>query len=157
VPASVTRRSQDWTGHRLGGIKPGGPVNPQKRHYAFASLFSRTGSTRWPRFFGLVEVASRSAIWPAHWVLSSQLGVGSPRSAPQAFGRRVAPDGLWPVIVVAVDRTLGAKFPRRLRLPILPDHSALHVVLRLAPCLARRSNFERRKLEDVNHALSLNR
>jgi len=41
VPASVTRRSQDWTGHRLGGIKPGGPVNPQKGHYAFASLFSR--------------------------------------------------------------------------------------------------------------------
>src|SRR5437867_684208 len=47
VPASVTRRSQDWTGHRLGGIKPGGPVNPQKKDYTFAALFTtRTGRRR---------------------------------------------------------------------------------------------------------------
>src|SRR6266481_1432124 len=40
VPATVTRRSQDWTGHRLGGIKPGGPVNPQLGYCAFAALLS---------------------------------------------------------------------------------------------------------------------
>src|ERR1700736_1620196 len=40
VPASVTRRSQDWTGHRLGGIKPGGPVNPHQEDYAFAARFT---------------------------------------------------------------------------------------------------------------------
>src|SRR6185369_11247485 len=35
---SVTRRSQDWTGHRLGGMKPGGPVGPQAKEYASAAL-----------------------------------------------------------------------------------------------------------------------
>src|SRR5947209_2471657 len=37
VPASVTRRSQDWTGHRLGGMKPGAPVKPLMRKYALAA------------------------------------------------------------------------------------------------------------------------
>jgi len=47
VPASVTRRSQDWTGHRLGGIKPGGPVNPHQKTTPLRRFFQLAPGTRW--------------------------------------------------------------------------------------------------------------
>ena len=46
VPASVARRSQDWTGHRLGGMKPGGPVHPQPKDYALCCSYCNSGRIR---------------------------------------------------------------------------------------------------------------
>src|SRR6266581_1906855 len=48
VPTSATRRSQDWTGHRLGGIKPGGPVNPHQNTTPLRRFFQLAQVVRLP-------------------------------------------------------------------------------------------------------------
>src|SRR5512142_1953398 len=42
VPASVARRSQDWTGHRLGGINPGVLQPPGETLRLCGALHNRT-------------------------------------------------------------------------------------------------------------------
>src|SRR5580765_3430248 len=87
VPAPVTRRSQDWTGHRLGGIKPGGPVRPQWKAYAFADLVTTStgdgsgGTSLIPMILDPRRAISRTGhfCYPASCNGGCRLPLGDPR------------------------------------------------------------------------------